>query len=528
MSDANGRHAVATLDTLTRALLLRKRVQERAIWKMMKAFAIAALTLAGAAAPAWAEKPSNLALAERLTWGPRGDEVVSAPGDPAAVLAMPMNAPLPPAAAQMIAQMRISRQPMAQIVMDMAERRRAINAMPNPDAKAAADKAWRGDMNDLERQATTRGIIRALYAPAQMGEQLTWFWANHFSVHGQKREIRAMLGGWDDTLRAHALGKFRDLLAATVTAPAMLQYLDNDQNAAGHINENYAREIMELHTLGVGSGYSQKDVQELARILTGVGLRMNADMPHLGPDKAPLYLRDGLFEFNPGRHDFGDKVLLGQTIHGSGFGEVAQAIRILADAPATRVHVSRKLALFLLGHDPSPALLNAMTGEWQASDGTIARIVAVVLRSDEFRASLGQGFKDPMHYVLSAVRYAYGGRVIRNADPILNWLRRMDEAPYGRETPDGWPLDAAAWTGPGQMETRFEIAKAIGNGSAGLFKSRDPGGPDEPAFPQLQNALWFAAFDHTIGAQTRAVLDHAGSSPQWNMLLLASPEFMRR
>ena len=169
-----------------------------------------------------------------------------------------------------------------------------------------------------------------------------------------------------------------------------------------------------------------------------------------------------------------------------------------------------------------------MTAEWQASDGTIAGVVAVVLRSDEFRASLGQGFKDPMHYVLSAVRYAYGGRVIRNADPILNWLRRMDEAPYGRETPDGWPLDAAAWTGPGQMETRFEIAKAIGNGSAGLFKSRDPGGPDEPAFPQLQNALWFSGLDHTIGAQTRTVLDHAASSPQWNMLWLASPEFMRR
>ena len=474
------------------------------------------------------DPPSRLALAERLTWGPRGDETAPAPGDPAATLTVPMNAPLPPAAAQTIARMRISRQPMTQIVMDMTERRRANNAIADPDAKAAADKVWRADMADLEREATTRGILRELYSPAQMGEQLTWFWANHFSVHGQKREIRAMLGGWDTTLRDHALGKFRDLLAATVTAPAMLQYLDNDQNAAGHINENYAREIMELHTLGVGAGYSQKDVQELARILTGVGVRLNPDMPHMAPDKMALYVRDGLFEFNPARHDFGDKVLLGQTIHGTGYGEVAQAIRILADAPATRVHVSRKLALFLLGHNPSPALVNAMTAEWQDSDGTIARVVAVVLRSDEFRASLGQGFKDPVHYVLSAVRYAYGGRVIRNADPILNWLRRMDEAPYGRETPDGWPLDAAAWTGPGQMETRFEIAKAIGNGSAGLFKSRDPGGPDEPAFPQLQNALWFSGLDHTIGAQTRTVLDHAASSPQWNMLWLASPEFMRR
>jgi uncharacterized protein (DUF1800 family) len=499
---------------------------------MIAGLALLATTGARAAEPV-PPALARLALAERLSWGPRGDEPGMASGDPAAALAVPINAPLPAAAAQAIAAMRISREPMANLVMAMVERHRQINAITDVDARAAADKAWQGDMNDLYREVLTRDILRSLYSPAQLGDQLTWFWANHFSVHAPKREIRAMLGGWDDTLRAHALGKFRDLLAATVTQPAMLQYLDNDQNAAGHINENYAREIMELHTLGLGAGgvgavYSQKDVQELARVLTGVGVRLTPDRPNLPPARAPYYVRNGLFEFNPQRHDFGDKVLLGQTIHGQGWGEVARAIDILANQPATRAHISRKLALFLLGHDPSPALLNAMTSEWQASDGMIARVVAVVLRSDEFRASLGHGFKDPVHYVLSAVRYAYGGRVIRNADPIINWLRRMDEAPYGRQTPDGWPLDAAAWTGPGQMETRFEIAKAIGNGSAGLFKARDPGGPDEPAFPQLQNALWFAGFDHTIGAQTRAVIDHAGSSPQWNMLLLASPEFMRR
>ena len=478
--------------------------------------------------------PDRFTLAERLSWGPRGDEPDLPAGDPAAALGVPIAAPLPPAAAQAIAAMRISRQPMAQIVMDMAERRRANKALTDPEAKAAADKAWQADMNDLHREVVTRDILRALYSPAQLAEQLTWFWANHFSVHAQKREIRAMLSGWDDALRSHALGRFRDLLGATVMQPAMLQYLDNDQNAAGHINENYAREIMELHTMGVGSGYSQKDVQELARVLTGVGVRLTPDAPRLSPQLAPFYRREGAFEFNPARHDFGPKVLLGETIAGEGpnFGggwpEIDRALDILAAAPATRAHISRKLGLFLLGHEPSPALLNAMTAQWQATDGRIAAVVAVVLRSPEFRASLGQGFKDPMHYVLSAVRYAYGGRVIRNADPVIAWLKRMDEAPYGRETPDGWPLDAAAWTGPGQIEVRFEIAKAIGNGSAGLFRPREPGASDEPAFPQLQNALWFAGYGRTIGAQTRAVLDRAGSSPQWNMLLLSSPEFMRR
>jgi len=470
----------------------------------------------------------GLQLAERLTWGLRGDELPAMPADSAAALLIPADAPLPPAVAQEIASLPISRQRPLDIAITFAERRRAINAMPEGDAKVAADKAWRADQEDIYRQVVTRDILRALYAPSQLGEQLTWFWANHFSVHAQKREIRALLPEWDDTLRARALGKFRDLLMATVTQGAMLQYLDNDQNAAGHINENYAREIMELHTMGVGSGYSQKDVQELARVLTGVGVRLNPDMPRLGPDKAPLYLRAGAFEFNPQRHDFGDKVLLGHVIHGAGFGEVREAVTILCDQPATRSRIARKLGLYLLGHDPSPALVQAMTAEWQASDGSIARVAAVVLRSAEFRASLGQGFKDPVHYVLSAVRFAYGGRVIRNTDPIINWLRRLDEPLYGRETPDGWPLDPGAWTGPGQMETRFEVAKAIGNGSAGLFRPREPGAHDEPAFPQLQNAAWYGGLNTTISAQTRAVLDRAGSSPQWNMLLLASPEFMRR
>lgn len=460
---------------------------------------------------------ARLALAERLSFGPRGDDAALVPDG----LATPANAALPPAALQMIAGLRISSQPMPQLAMAMAEKRKAAHDIADPDARAAAEKAWRGELEDLYRETMARSIVRALYSPVQLGEQLTWFWNNHFSVHAQKREIRVMLADWDDTLRAHALGRFRDLLMATLRHPAMLQYLDNDQNAAGHINENYAREIMELHTLGVGSGYAQSDVQELARILTGVGVRLNPDAPRLPPQKAALYIRDGLFEFNPQRHDFGDKTLLGQHIPGEGWGEVERAVDMLAMAPATRSHVSKKLALFLLGRDPSPALVAEMAQEWAASDGQIAKIVAVVLRSKEFQDSLGQGFKDPQHYVLAAVRYAYGNRVIRNADPIINWLRRMGQLPWGRETPDGWPMEPTAWTGPGQMETRFEIARAIGNGSAGLFNG-------EPAFPQLQNALWFAALGQTISPQTRAVLDRAASSQQWNMLLLASPEFMRR
>ncbi len=119
-------------------------------------------------------------------------------------------------------------------------------------------------------------------------------------------------------IRARSLGKFRDLLEATLRSPAMLQYLDNAQNASGKINENYAREIMELHTMGVGSGYTQKDVQELARILTGVGVDPRPEPPKIAPQHAGELIRDGLFEFNPNRHDYGDKVFLGHTISGPG------------------------------------------------------------------------------------------------------------------------------------------------------------------------------------------------------------------
>src|ERR1700745_833709 len=132
-----------------------------------------------------------------------------------------------------------------------------------------------------------------------------------------------MVGDYEDqAIRPYALGRFRDLLEATLKHPAMLRYLDNADSAAGHVNENYAREIMELHTLGVDGGYTQKDVQELARILTGVGVRIDTNVPGGKRELQAQYVRNGLFEFNPNRHDYGDKVFLGKTIKGRGLAEV--------------------------------------------------------------------------------------------------------------------------------------------------------------------------------------------------------------
>ena len=176
---------------------------------------------------------------------------------------------------------------------------------------------------------------------------------------------------YEDQIRDHALGKFRDLLLATVVHPAMLQYLDNAQNAAGHINENYAREIMELHTLGVGSGYSQQDVQELARILTGLTVNLSGRMPggwwrgDFRSDFPDDNRHVPLTVFNPQRHDFGEKHFLGTTIKGRGIDEIATAIAILSVEPPTAHYVSKQLAQYFCCDQPSEALVHAMTATWR-------------------------------------------------------------------------------------------------------------------------------------------------------------------
>ncbi|WP_176594154.1 DUF1800 domain-containing protein [Sphingobium sp. EM0848] len=469
----------------------------------------------------------QIAAANRASWGINMASLDASHPDeePSAAEADRM---LPAAAAEQMAAMRITREPLTQLAIEMNAQQKAANALTDPTQKQAARQAWQQAMNDLAHESATRSILRDLYSPAQLREQMTWFWFNHFNVHASKRDIRAMVGDYEDHIRSHALGRFRDLLETTLRHPAMLRYLDNDQNAVGHINENYAREIMELHSMGVGSGYTQKDVQELARILTGVGVSLNPDPPRLKPVLQPLLIREGLFEFNPNRHDFGPKQFLGHAIEGSGFHEVEQALDLIAASPATAHHVSSQIAIYFMGDNPPPPLVDRMATAWRSSDGDISTVLRTLFQSHEYRASLGQTFKDPVHYVISAVRYAYDGRVILNADPMINWLNRMGEGLYNHETPDGYPMSASAWTGPGQMETRFEIARTIGNGAAGLFRPRGPGTADRPAFPQLQNALYYDGLAQTLSPATRTVLDQANSPQQWNMLFLASPDFMRR
>ncbi|MBC7650011.1 MAG: DUF1800 domain-containing protein [Vitreoscilla sp.] len=472
----------------------------------------------------------------RLSWGASPSLIeVNSPRGFDTYLAQqlrPAPARLPEAVASQIQAMTISQRPVVQLVQELEQRNKDANALTNDDEKKAAQQSYQQELNRLGREAATRHILRGLYSPNQIQEQMTWFWLNHFSVFQYKSNVRPMLADYEDAIRPKALGKFRDLLKAVSLHPVMLRYLDNDQNATGRINENFARELMELHTLGVGSGYSQRDVQELARVLTGVGVNLQTTNPALKPDMQGYYLRRGLFEFNPARHDFGDKQLLGQPLRAKGLAEVDEALDRLARQPATASFISRKLVQYWLADDPlqqsTKALVERMAQTFQRTDGDIAETLKTLFTSAEYAQGAGKKFKDPMHYVMSAVRMAYDDKVILNAGPMLNWLNRMGEPLYGRQTPDGYPMNESAWASPGQMATRFEIAKAIGTGNAGLFKSEGPQAVERAAFPQLSNALYFQSIAKTLSPGTRKALEQATSPQEWNTFLLSSPEMMAR
>src|SRR6516165_10099174 len=436
--------------------------------------------------------------------------------------------PLPKEVRAQIDELSISHTPVEKFVADMDQELRTANSITDPKQKQDAQKAYQDSLNRYGREPAVRSILRDLYSPDQLLEQMTWFWFNHFNVHLYKSNIRLLIGNYEEkAIRTHALGRFRDLLTATLRDPAMLRYLDNDQNAAGRINENYAREIMELHTIGVGSGYTQGDVQELARILTGVGVNFQPQDPNAPKPVVaqPDHIRNGLFEFNPARHDYGVKHLLGHTIEGRGFAEVEQALDIISRHPATAAHVSRQLATYFVSDTPPEPLVQRMAQSFRTADGDIVSVLLVMFKSPEFANA--QKFKDPMQFVLSAVRLAYDTKVIQNPAPILGWLNRMAQGLYNHPTPDGYPMTAAAWNGPGQMAVRFEIARQIGANAGGMFKAPMPDAVERPAFPQIASALYYNVLQYSLSPATRAALDQATSPQEWNALYLSSPEFMR-
>jgi uncharacterized protein (DUF1800 family) len=437
----------------------------------------------------------------------------------------PREASLPGPIAAEISALEVTHADPKLMLADLNAQNKVINAMPDGADKESARKNLNDRGNRLAYEAVRRDLLRAVYSPAQLQEQMVWFWLNHFSVFQYKANLRWLIGDYEEqAIRPHVFGHFSDLVMATLEHPAMLQYLDNNQNAAGHINENYARELMELHTLGVGSGYTQQDVQNMARILTGVGVNAG-DAPKLNADMQRLYVRRGAFEFNPARHDFGAKTLFGHATEGHGFDEVERAVALIVKQPSCARFVSRQLATYFVADNPPPVLVERMAQTFMHTDGDIAAVLRTMMLSREFNADLGTKFKDPMRYVVSAVRFAYDGKPIYNTHPLLNWLNGLGEGPYNHQTPDGYPLTELNWASAGQMSRRFEIARAIGSGNAGLFDPEDGKPATTTGFPRLSSRLYFEAVEPFLAAGTKDALNRANSQQEWNTFLMSAPEF---
>ena len=440
---------------------------------------------------------------------------------------------LPASVDDRIAAMKITREPLVARLREEVAIQKAANAVADDEQKKAAQQAYQKGLNAQADEAAQRWLLLAADSPNQVQERLVWFWLNHFSIAQGKANLRVFAGDYEAALRAHALGKFRDLLEASATHPAMLRYLDNERNAAGQINENYARELMELHTLGVDAGYTQADVQEMARVLTGLGVRIEADDAKVKPQLQSQYVHQGAFEFNPNRHDQKPKQVLGQTIQPAGIAEVHQILDRLARNPATARHVSTQLAQYFIGDAPPPALVDRMAQRWLATDGDIAQVMKTLLTAPEYDASLGKHFKDPWEYVVSATRLAYDGNVVVNPQPLLNALRQLSEPPFGRETPDGFPMVEAAWASPGQMTTRFDIAKSLvggnGNGNGNLFKVDGLTPPAPLPKARVESAAWLRTQAPRESEATRqALFETLQAHPgDWAWAAIVSPEFMR-
>jgi uncharacterized protein (DUF1800 family) len=337
--------------------------------------------------------------------------------------------------------------------------------------------ALREAVDDLEnpqrlvvQELMAERLTRDIYSNAQLQEVMTDFWFNHFNIYLRKNEQMPyyLVSFERDTIRPRALGKFEDLLEAVAHSPAMLLYLDNaesvgpDSLAAERakmaawrrparqrqdppgINENYARELMELHTLGVNGGYTQADVIQVARVLTG----WTVDRPQFG----------GGFVFNPNRHEPGTKKVLGKKIKGNGEMEGRELLHMLAMRPATAHFLSRELAERLVSDDPPPSLVDRMAKTYLASGGDISAVLRTMFHSPEFWSNdaYRAKVKTPLEFVVSAVRASDAN--VENFMPLVNALRAMGMPLYECIPPSGYSWDAATWVSTGALVNRMNFA----------------------------------------------------------------------
>jgi uncharacterized protein (DUF1800 family) len=315
-------------------------------------------------------------------------------------------------------------------------------------------------------------LLRDVYSERQLQEVMVDFWLNHFNVYMKKSETAPYyISAFDrEAIRPRALGRFEDLLVSTASSPAMLSYLDNSESTGPHsvfainsqakigqkpkdtgLNENYARELMELHTIGVGGGYTQKDVTEVAKVFTGwtVGKGFKQDTPQAQA------------EYDGSKHEPGNKTVMGQTIKDKGEPEGIEVLKMLAESPQCARFISTKLAVRFVSDTPPPAMVDRMTKTFLATKGDIRQVLATMVNSPEFFTSVTYRakLKTPQEFVISAVRAA--GSQVESASGLETAIADLGMPVYGMQTPQGYSMKADAWNSTTQLVSRMNFAMAL-------------------------------------------------------------------
>ncbi len=377
-------------------------------------------------------------------------------------------------------------------------------------------------LQDELRRAT---VLRAVLSERQLYEVMAEFWSDHFNIDPSKGDCKWLKVADDrDVIRKRALGKFPEMLRASALSPAMLWYLDGRVNRREHMgeksNENYARELLELHTLGVHGGYSQQDVMEVARCLSGWTVRSK--------DQAP-YFQIGKVDFHPERHDFGAKTVLGHEFSAApaglkpeelvrrGHQELEQVLELATRHPSTAKHIATKLCRRFIADQPPANAVSAVADAFARTTGDIRATLRALFSTEEFQNERGTKFKRPFQFVVSALR-ATEAETDAGLE-VVDYLLRMGQVPFGYPTPDGYPEQAEPWLGTLLWRWNFAVAlsrnRIKGTRVDFAALTRNAGGND---------ALMAHLLGRTATAEEAQAYRDSGDGLA---LLLASPGFQR-
>ncbi len=397
-------------------------------------------------------------------------------------------------------------------------------------AKQAERKALRGEILDMYRSSVNARVASALTTPTPFVERLVHFWANHFAVSTEKPAVAALAGSFEaEAIRPHVLGRFEDMLVAVERHPAMQLFLDQPRSVGPDsmavmrasqrnpdikrgLNENLAREIMELHTLGVRSGYSQDDVTEFARALTGwslagnPGSAGNARRQDPQPNAAP-----GTFVFRTALHEPGSRTIMGRRYDQPGEEQALSILHDLASAPATAQHIGGKLARHFVADNPPPDVSERLANAFERSGGDLPTVYRTLLDMPQAWSPVAVKFKTPWEWTISSMR-GLGWQDMGNmqAAPILTQLGQPVWRPG---SPAGYDDIAASWAAPDALVRRVEVAQR--------FASRVGDRLDARSLGQTLLA-------GSLSAPTATAVSRADSASTAIALLLVSPDFQRR